>query len=75
MTTERIPTIDTQAVVEIRITIAIPNDAEIYDVHGVNTQDSNAIRTAGVDEAVSWGEVLGCTVRSVDAEVLGIYER
>ncbi len=75
MTTERIPTIDTQAIVEIRITVAIPNDAEICDVHDVNTQDRSAIRTAVIDEATSWWEILGCTVRSVDAEVLGISER
>ena len=75
MTTEQLPTIDTQAIVEIRITVAIPNDAEIYDVHGVNPQDRSAIRTAVVDEATSWWDILGCTVSSVDAEVLGIDER
>ena len=75
MTTEQLPTIETQAIVEIRITVAIPNDAEIYDVHGVNPQDRRAIRTAVVDEATSRWEDLGCTVRSVAAEVLDIEER
>ena len=72
MTTGHAPTLDTTAVVEVRLTLSIPNDAELYETHDANTNDRSAIQAAVLDEVTSWMEGLGCTVSSANAEVLAI---
>lgn len=67
-------TLDTTAVVEVQLVLQIPNNAEFYASHEVDTLDHEQIENAVRDELASWWANLGVRAR-VEAAQTVITER
>lgn len=72
MTNQQAPTVDTVAIVEVRLLLRIPDDAALYETHEAKTQDAGQIKQAIAEEAVSWWEPLGAELLATDVQVLAI---
>ena len=66
---------DTEAVVEVKCLLRIPDYSGLYETHDADALDPEAIQQAIQDELIAWWQPLGVEVSGAEVQVIAIRER